>query len=57
MQFPEVFQCTSPFGHQMEAAAGEELIREADNLIPPNGNMNELLNVGQVDQVSAALMF
>ncbi|XP_029295873.1 protein unc-93 homolog B1 [Cottoperca gobio] len=36
----------------MEAADREQLVRDADQLIaPPNGGINELLNVGQEDNV------
>uniref|UniRef100_A0AAQ5XJU9 Unc-93 homolog B1, TLR signaling regulator n=1 Tax=Amphiprion ocellaris TaxID=80972 RepID=A0AAQ5XJU9_AMPOC len=41
---------------QMEATDGEDLIRDADPLIvPPNGGMNELLNVGQEDNMQGQM--
>lgn len=54
MQFTVLIQCASPFRHQMEAMDGEELVRGADHFVEPNGNVNEMLNVGQEDQVSSA---
>lgn len=44
----------------MEAKDGEELIRDAEPMLaPPNGDLNELLDVGQDDnmqgQVSSLL--
>ncbi|XP_023124454.1 protein unc-93 homolog B1 isoform X2 [Amphiprion ocellaris] len=40
----------------MEATDGEDLIRDADPLIvPPNGGMNELLNVGQEDNMQGQM--
>lgn len=57
-----VIYSITPFGHQMEASDGEEHIRDADRVVaPPNGGMNELLNVGQEDniqgQVSSAVLW
>lgn len=40
----------------MEATEGDELVRDADDVVGPNGNMNEMLNVGQEDQVSSAVL-
>lgn len=54
MQFTVLIRCTSLFHQQMEATGGEELIRHADHFVEPNGNVNEMLNVGQEDQVSTA---
>ncbi|XP_026215893.1 protein unc-93 homolog B1 [Anabas testudineus] len=39
----------------MEATGGEELIRHADHFVEPNGNVNEMLNVGQEDQMEEFL--
>ncbi|XP_008293371.1 protein unc-93 homolog B1 [Stegastes partitus] len=40
----------------MEATDGEDLIRDSDQLIPPpNGGMNELLNVGQEDSIQGQM--
>lgn len=48
--------CASRSGHQMEATEGEELVRNADHLLGPNGHGNEMLNVGQEEQVSSAVL-
>ncbi|GAA6230329.1 protein unc-93 homolog B1-like [Lates japonicus] len=40
----------------MEASDGEEHIRDADRVVPPpNGGMNELLNVGQEDNIQGQM--
>ncbi|XP_056227369.1 protein unc-93 homolog B1 [Seriola aureovittata] len=40
----------------MEATDGEEQMRDADHLLaPPNGGMNELLNVGQEDNMQGQM--
>ncbi|KAK2919420.1 protein unc-93 homolog B1 [Channa argus] len=39
----------------MEATGGEELVRDAAEFVPPNGNANEMLNVGDDDQMEEFL--
>ncbi|KAG7214490.1 hypothetical protein INR49_023002 [Caranx melampygus] len=44
------------FSTQMEATDGEEQIRDGDHLVaPPNGGINELLNVGQEDNMQGEM--
>ncbi|KAI3352770.1 hypothetical protein L3Q82_019354 [Scortum barcoo] len=43
-------------GNMMEASDEEDLVREADQLVaPPHGGINELLNVGQEDNMQGQM--